>query len=330
MTRTQTRTRAGVTLIELIVVMALIVIIASLGYLAMGAFKERNNVADSADRITGILLIAKMRAKKDGVPTGVRMQLTAYQNAASVTGFDWMCNTFQYVQQPDPYAVGQCTLANSGTAGPTQAHFQITRVVGGRVQHLPVNFNQGAVRVAAGDLLELYGGALHRINGITTTATFSVLTVDGPAAGGSNLPIVSITGVPGAVPNYRIIRQPRVLNGEEDIVLPLNVGIDFQAGGALAALSNVPTPTVKPANGNSTGYYDILYAPSGAVVGQGTPNGQICLWVRDVTMTPNADLQGGFGVIVAVQTRSGFISSNQIGPAQDPYFYTRDERASGL
>jgi hypothetical protein len=144
----------------------------------------------------------------------------------------------------------------------------------------------------------------------------------------------------GVNPNYRILRAPRLLSGEEPVNLPDKVGIDFNSytltGNAgpfvTQALSKAPN-TGTDTNGNP--YYEILFSPSGAVIGQGTPNGFVYLWVRDMTADPVAanDVNVGFSTIVSVQTRTGLIASQPVGPSTptgyDPYLFTRDAKNSG-
>src|SRR3954451_20186943 len=64
--------RPAVTLIELMVVVSITLLIAGLAYMAMPNLQSRRMV-DAADRLTGWLLVAKMQAKRDNRPTGIRL-----------------------------------------------------------------------------------------------------------------------------------------------------------------------------------------------------------------------------------------------------------------
>jgi prepilin-type N-terminal cleavage/methylation domain-containing protein len=292
--------RAGLTLIELIVVMALIVLIVALAYFALPNFQNRNSVTDGADRISSWLLIAKQRAKRDGLPTGVRLVKNAAGN----------CDTLQYVQQPNPYNPGYCSATNVNAANNA-----VTATFVG------TNFTKA---VAAGDYLDLYGGTLHRIAAVTSN---TVLQLDPNTTTPLPTPTAGVTGN-----NYRILRQPRVIGGEQNLTLPAGVAVDLVS---TTPIAGVNTPLSNPPQ-TTAANLEVLFSPSGAVVGEGTPSGQVYLWVRqpDPNQPPpqqiGPDLTAGFGVIVAVQVRSGFISTNQVGPNNDPFYFTRDMRSSGM
>jgi prepilin-type N-terminal cleavage/methylation domain-containing protein len=277
--RPNRRRRRALTLVELLVVIALITVVATLGYFALGSFAGPSNVANGVDRLSGWLLIAKQRAKRDGVPTGIRISTDPSGQIYSVV---------QYIQQPDAFASGRCTAVNTSLATFTY------------------NFGStGLPDVLPGDYLELNGGPLHQIATVSGTQ-LTVATATLPAN-------QTYMNLKGSLPNYRIIRQPRLIDGEEPMNLPGTVGVD-------------PTKSTPPSSTISPGSYDILFAPSGAVIGQGTPSGQIYLWVRDMTANTATDIKAGYGTIIAIQVRSGTISSQPVGPASDPYQFTRDAR----
>ena len=281
--RPNRRRRRALTLVELLVTIALITVVATLGYFALGTFAGPSNVANGVDRLSGWLLIAKQRAKRDGVPTGIRISTDATGQIYSVV---------QYIQQPDAFANGRCTATTT-----SMATFAFT---GGN------NFKaSGLPDILPGDYLELNGGPLHQITGVSAN-TLTVATATLPAN-------PNLLSTAGSLPNYRIIRQPRLIDGEEPMNLPGTVGVD-------------PTKSTPPSSTISPGSYDILFAPSGAVIGQGTPSGQIYLWVRDMTANTATDIKAGYGTIIAIQVRSGTISSQPVGPASDPYQFTRDAR----
>jgi prepilin-type N-terminal cleavage/methylation domain-containing protein len=279
--------RGAFTLIELIVVIAIITVIAVIGALLFPRLQDSQKIVRAADRLQGVMLNAKQRAKRDSKPTGVRILLDPKTNQAT---------QLQYVQQPDYYTTGQCL----GT-GPTPAALVTFANVDFQGPALTLGQPDQAT-VQAGDYLEVFGGG--GVYQITAVVSQTSLNINPPA-------VIS----PAAY--YRIIRQPRRLAGEETLDLPNEVVID----GAYSL--NLPQRQVGTAV-----FYEIVFAPGGGVIGQGTGADKICLWLRDPAL---ADPTDGDPLLVAIQTRTGFVGVYPVGPPSpgDPYQATREGRSSG-
>jgi Tfp pilus assembly protein FimT len=151
---------------------------------------------------------------------------------------------------------------------------------------------------------------------------------------------------------YGFQSQPRPLLGEPTVQLTGSTAIDLRWNVA-TGLGNPSTtlgvtPVFPPAWPNEQAYFDILFAPSGAVMYN--PSGLICLWVRDpdkvphprldpATGTPN-DFAGfnaaGEQVLVTIYTGTGLIATHPVNPSgltlptYDPYQYAKDGINSGL
>jgi prepilin-type N-terminal cleavage/methylation domain-containing protein len=160
--------------------------------------------------------------------------------------------------------------------------------------------------------------------------------------------------------NYRIIPQPRILASEAPRMLPENVVIDcnvqpwntnYSPNGALSNPPTRPLPP-SPSNPNPKGLtqFEVLFSPSGSVIGRSSAAGMIWLWVRNLdrgNLLTNSNINDNAGdrlfgrpVLVTIQTRTGFIAQHPVAgedlrnppPAaqSDPYQLARGGRASGL
>lgn len=307
--RTSARGRPAFTLIELLVVISIMAALLALSAFAVSALAPSFRTSNGADLVQGWTLSSRQMARRDGVPTGVRFLVDG----------DNICRRVQYVRQPDDVAQGVYVGRDS--------------VSQGRVR-MPAGTSFPAM---AGDYLELYnGGVIRLIVGVSgkqaVVAGFDdyVLTVNPSATGGVDLPDTAANPATAGVSptNYRIIRQPQPIIGEADLKLPENVGVDFSVptGGwnGTTTLSNPPRN-------------EIVFGPSGAVIGQGTTTGMIYLWVRRVTnlngkLDPDnsSDHLAGKPVIVTVYTRTGAIASHPVSRKTDPFEFTRDGKGSGL
>lgn len=294
----------AMTMIELLVVIAIILALAGLAAAFMPRVEDSTRLSSAIDQLEQWLLSAKMRAKRDGLATGIRLIQDANDPG--------MYSQFQYIQQPDPLS-GGTPLGNGNYNGgycgsvitkPTAAGPVTTATFG------KVDFTLGGLAsstewlVQPGDYLELRdGGGIHPI---TSVNSFNSLTIS--AAQPVLQPFV-------ATSNYRILRQPRILIGENPMQMPGNLAVDI-------SLSYV-------AQGVS-GSYDILFAPSGSVVGTNAGQSKIFLYVHDLTQNPVDPNRAG---VVAVQTLTGFIgayNSGPLGSQASMYMYANEGRGSGL
>jgi prepilin-type N-terminal cleavage/methylation domain-containing protein len=302
--------RPAFTLIELLVVIGIILVLAAItvGYFVLDHDHAATN--GGTDRLSGWLLNAKQRAKRDGRATGVRLNLDP------ATGF---VSELVYVQQPDDYAVGLLNpVANSNmvTFGPATAGGPAPDFQGGAAY--PGEIDESTVQ--AGDYLEVFGGGgVHQITQVVDAQTLLLA---------SNVTLAATT-------HYRIIRQPRRLPSEDALDLSSNVVIDMSANPAtgLPWSLNVPQRQLidfPPSWGGTRRVLpaaEILFGTGGNLVGQGTGGDKVVLWLRDPGK-PTALV--GSPLLVSVQVRTGFIAVNPVAPAPNYYQYTQDARSSGL
>jgi type II secretory pathway pseudopilin PulG len=305
------RRRGALTLIELIVVVSIVVFLVALGAAFAPRVSDSQNLTRAVDQLEQWLLTARMRAKRDALATGLRF-LPDPSNPGTYA-------EFQYVQQPDSIAGGYLSADPVPGAVPYNSLFLTggicTGIGGGQAQFANVDFTAGGAPpgqflVQPGDYLELYGGGgVHLITAVTGSTSLQLssdpfdagLTLDSPTT------------------NYRILRQPRPLLGEPTMTMPKSLAADMNPIPGTAARSNVQS--------SPGGQLEVVFAPSGAVVGANACNGKVLIYVHDVTQ-PIPD--PGRAGVVAVQTRTGFIAAYDLAPGADPFRFAQEGRSSGL
>jgi len=293
----KTKNRRGFTLMELLVVMTIILVIAALAAAFAPRVTDSTRLTRSVDQLEQWLLTAKMRAKRDGLATGLRF----IQAPGDVAG---TYSQFQYIQQPDPLSGGWVSSTGTFTGG------VLVPSSGGVVTFANVDFtlgtgitNKAQWLVQAGDYLEVRDGGVYFILNPTGPTTLQLAGTDYDKA-------LLIT-VPTT--NYRILRQPRLLEGEPVLQMPGNLAVNNNAG-----FGNVQA--------GPSGNIEILFAPSGAVIGPNAGSGKVVMIVHDTTQTYDPDKAG----IVAVQSRTGFIGAYTVAPGSDPFLFAEEGRTSGL
>lgn len=287
--------RRGFTLIELIVVMSIIILLAALTAAYWPDIQSARSVNNATDQTSQWLLTAKQRAKRDGLATGVRFLVAGNNLAGQV----------QYIQQLDDLSGGMC---NGTVAGNNTITFTGIDFIGGAATAGQAD----QALVQAGDYFEQFGGGtIYQIQTVTQS--------------GANNPSITVLPVPtvttGSTLTYRILRAPRPLAGEDVLTLPNTMTVDLTNTLNLSSL-NVPARTV-----NGVTFFEILFSPTGSVIGQGTSGGKIILWVRDSSQPATAT---DFAALVTIQIRSGFIGASRVAPGADPYLFTEDGRSSGM
>jgi prepilin-type N-terminal cleavage/methylation domain-containing protein len=368
------RARAGFTLIEMIVVISIIVVLAVLvAAVLSGPILIQDRARRGGDELQIWLRTAKSRAMGDQAPRGLRL----------LQGADGYIRELQYIEQPNDFivmlpgspgvspqargiqvvptsqigtinptislpipappstATGNVTVTCPGVAvlngqtPPGQYDFTGGLYSGANINdsNWPVHGDQygivngNPVMSQPGDYLEVQGGgALYRI----------VAVVVDPTAN-SQYPCYLLLDRAPTIPmtaptlQYRIIRQPRPLAGETPLLLPQDVAID----------PNFCLPPPTPA-----GSPDLLFAPSGRLLGPLGAQTQVVLWVADVTKDRDpvsGAFTGNSPVLVNIHARTGFISVQPVNlndptnplksnPAYiDSYWsFTRDGRLSGM
>jgi prepilin-type N-terminal cleavage/methylation domain-containing protein len=304
--------RPAFTLVELLVAMTIIVALAALAAVIFPKMSDSSRVASGADKVQGILFLAKERALRDQLPRGVRLTV----------GPDGLVHSLELIEQPQPYTTG--TLM--GNANSTTAVFSSpVDFFGGVGPGNPAGSNAAQWAVQPGDYLDPNDGgvSLHRITGVTGSSNPNV---------GDTLTLASQMNLnQQKFPEpYRIVRAPRPMLGEKPVDLPKGIVVDSPlSGGHPAKLGNPPQQygSVVPVD-SQTNQVDILFAPSGKVLRTAGNSGKVILWVYDASGNPTPDQ-----TLVVVYTRTGAIAAHpvNVNPAVgDPYQFVRDGKSSGM
>ena len=283
--------RRGFTLIELLVVIGLIAFMATLALAIAPGFSDSQKAAYAASKLQGWLAIAKQRAYRDKIISGVRLQDPTNSG---------MVSTLSYIVQPDDFTGGQL----SWTKGTNQAFLT----------------PDPGVSVAGNDFLAIFSPPdpqAHKIASVTagspaTLNLVSTINIDPPLTGSTNL--------------YKIVRQPRQLTGEPDLVMvpDMVIGLTYTDG------SGNTVPLSQPAQP-----VDVLFQPTGEVLigdqaGGYITRGKVILWVYDISQTsPYA----GEPTLITVFCRTGAVAAFPVNtnPAVGDYYqFTKEGRYSGL
>jgi hypothetical protein len=274
------------------------------------------------------LLISKQRALREQVPTGLRL-IPDPDHPTRVS-------ELVYVQQPDDWFGPNDTvrLEVIGTQMVPVATFNTNTTTGSPQTDFygglgPSQTVAEQYPVQPGDYLEINGGLLARIEELLPSGQkCNQLRLSRDLR-----PTGTATGVAITTRNHRIIRQPRRLAGENSVKLPQDVVIEVPPPTGQPPLytsQKLPMRTVSVNGVPAATFYEIVFAPSGGVVGKGTTsNDIIMLWVHDTTR--DSPLEGE-PLLVTVQIRTGMIATQpvDVGNPLNPYRFARDASASGL
>jgi prepilin-type N-terminal cleavage/methylation domain-containing protein len=294
--------RRAFTLIEMLVVIGILTVIATLSVLIIPRVNQRAKAARGGERLVGWLLEARGRAQRDGEPRGVRLLFGSSGGAISTAG---AVTDAVFIGRPDPFTGGLLTFTSTNSVSITGVDLS-----GGQAATAPDLWP-----VQAGDFLQVQGGPSYLISGVTAgVGTPPVSTV-------TTANLMYSAGPPNPTSNYVIIRGARPLPGEEPLSLPDDVIVD-----ATKSMPIIPVPLVGQV---PTLYYDILFTPAGTVTGSlGDSNGKIILWVRDASQDPD---QPGEQPLIVIYTRSGAVAAVPSNPQNptNPYQFVTDPRNSG-
>jgi prepilin-type N-terminal cleavage/methylation domain-containing protein len=294
--------RPAFTLIELLVVIGVIALIAALAVMIGPALEKSERSARGASLLQGHLFIAKQQALRDRVPQGIRLLVEGNQ-----------VRRLQYIQQPFDFRQGSIQAfpdANQPqpVAPNTQTGQRLFAILPATIDPTGGLTDPSLWPVQPGDFLQIETRAVYRIEQVTA-----------PAGGQPGTILIARDRPPlnpalsGPTNQYWIQRAPRPVSGEDIIDLPEDIVIDL-------TLSEMTL---------ESGYLDILFSPSGRILGNAGASGRIVLWVRDATADPATSTEQS---LVVINTRTGLIASVpvDVGGANPKSFVDDPKSFGGL
>jgi prepilin-type N-terminal cleavage/methylation domain-containing protein len=331
-----TSKRTGFTLIELMVVMAIIAFLAATVMLVAPSVLDKDRARDAATQLQGALQNARVRAMRDGLPRGVRLLIDGASQGSMFT----TASSYQYIEVPswllltnqsgtnvDPY------LQLSYTLGPQQQvtsrtcsinnlsyqqYLQLQQLVNGNVSQVPpvlglptINFWSSIIPgsfvpnpvpkpntspCSCTVMLTIYPDSMLGAQTLWIAPLNAAGTINATSTGAAT---ISPNG-----PAYFGIYQPqRPLLGEPIVSMPLNTIIDLSDG--------VSRPSFTGVGGN--------IATPGIVTGSGLDgaNAQANLPGYDILFAPSGQMIVPYGISqVFLWVRDS--SKGQASPAASP------------
>lgn len=236
-----------------------------------------------------------------------------------------VCIECQYLEQPEDFAGGPSIKITSNAAG-NVINVNFANNTGDLVNgYLPQNIAERkywqvwpatTTPPVDGDFLEVMGtGLMHQITNVVVTPINATQTSNQISIT-PNLPNPITT----ATPNFRIVRGPRPV-GDETIKLSSDTCIDFSTN--IINWPVAPIPYVLDTTTGS-GYVDIMFGPSGAVVSRGVAAPNLHLFVRVPDAAQPTNLTRGEPTIISTFVRTGFVGSFNVDPnGLTPYTFVK-------
>src|SRR5262245_34436248 len=92
--------RPSFTLMEMLVVIGIIIVLATLSVAIIPSVQQRTKAARASDQVQGKLVIARESALRDHLPRGMRLLIDLDPR------YGYVARSLVYIEQPDPFTGG--------------------------------------------------------------------------------------------------------------------------------------------------------------------------------------------------------------------------------
>lgn len=328
--------RKGMTLVELLIAMSIMVMMAAITAAFYPSISSDNQISNAANKVQSLLVGARQTAMRSRFVTGIRFLADSNNPASSIS-----CTQMMLIQKPSDLTglsiSGLFTISNGDlilqdlTKTATKEGINLWDTTTGLDMVLP------------GDIL--INPTTNRSTNVVARGWSNPANVSG--LGFLNLTVNQVVQVNASFYNptditglnFKIVRQPRVVPGEEPVSLPEGYEIP------LLALDTSSTP-VKPKNmitgppwrdttpGVSDYSVDIAFDKTGSLF-QMNFSSNAYVWI---TKTGSAKPEDG--AVISVNRMNGKVGVFPVGPVDlnnlnnalmhDPFRFARDPSNEGL
>ena len=288
--------RRGMTLVELLVVMSIMVTFAAMTAAFYPSISSDNQIAQASNKIQNLLVGARQKARRDNNVTGVRFFPDLNNSSAA--------NQMMLVQKPVDLT-GSSLGANIVYSPPNIVSF----LDNANNPYFVWGFATGEDLVMANDIL---------LDPLTNNST--KITVKGASANQMLINSAFCTPTFSTPLNYKIIRQARIVPGEEAIPMP--EGYEILLG------ANFFGPKVNPSDSS----IDVCFEKTGAVY-QIDFAANVYIWVHKTGSIKYSEDDA----IIGIQRNNGKVAVFPVGLVDfgnsnlhDPFKFARNPTNEGL
>jgi prepilin-type N-terminal cleavage/methylation domain-containing protein len=297
---------SGFTLVELLVVMTIMVVFASLTAAFYPSLKADNAISRVSTMVQSNFVAARQRAKRDRVPTGIRMQLDV----------DGRCTQLLLVQKPEELNVN--TLGNITAAAAGVITF-VNELRQDGYEDLIFPYDC-VVNNSSGESLAVTGINQGLNPGDKKQAFYQ-----------QNFSIPNFNQFPFS--DYRVIRTPRTIPGENKVDIPDEYEISLIRSKDILATYDRPRSNLPISSNLAVSTFDIIFDPTGTLSSQGL-SGDAVLWLHKFTNEPTDFSNDALICIRKINGKIGAFPVDRINIAtpgdSSPFGFTKDPRNEGL